>query len=248
MVVVWTTLRADFSDSQVFQQRYSASGMPLSQADQLVNVTAAGEQYDLKVTGLSDGGWVVTWGSPGQDGNGRGIFQQRFNNAGVALSPADLAVNITTTDDQVEPATTALSDGGWVVTWTSDNQDGDAGGSYQQRFDKHGVAASAVDMLVDTVITDNQYEPSVSALVDGGWIVTWTSYLQDGSGFGVFQKLAKKAFWVGTASHDKDDRVIYDKKKGVLFYDPDGTGHAAAVQIVKMSTKLKMTFADVFVI
>lgn len=61
-------------------------------------------------------------------------------------------------------------------------------------------------------------------------------------------KLASKAFFVGAKAHDANDRVIYDKVKGVLFYDSDGTGKAAAVQIAKVGTKHKMTNADIYVI
>ena len=28
----------------------------------------------------------------------------------------------------------------------------------------------------------------MTALADGGWLVTWTSYGQDGSGFGIYQQ------------------------------------------------------------
>jgi Ca2+-binding RTX toxin-like protein len=45
--------------------------------------------------------------------------------------------------------------------------------------------------------------------------------------------LAENAFYVGTSALDLDDRIIYDKKSGKLFYDADGNkaGGVAAVQI-----------------
>ncbi|MBF9232012.1 calcium-binding protein [Microvirga alba] len=70
----------------------------------------------------------------------------------------------------------------------------------------------------------------------------------------VFTKIAKKgalakdAFWIGTSAHDASDRIIYDSKKGVLYYDPDGTGAAKAVQFATLAKKLKMTEKDFFVI
>ncbi|WP_305072126.1 cadherin domain-containing protein [Microvirga puerhi] len=60
--------------------------------------------------------------------------------------------------------------------------------------------------------------------------------------------LAKGAFWIGDHVHDKDDRIIYNKKTGALFYDPDGTGKASAIQIAVLSTKLKLTYHDFMVI
>lgn len=60
--------------------------------------------------------------------------------------------------------------------------------------------------------------------------------------------LAKSAFWIGDHVHDASDRIIYSKKSGALFYDPDGTGHAAAIQIATLQKGLKLTYHDFFVI
>ncbi|MGO4707035.1 hypothetical protein AB4072_14800 [Microvirga sp. 2MCAF38] len=70
----------------------------------------------------------------------------------------------------------------------------------------------------------------------------------------VFTKLSKKEvlkageFYVGTKAHDQDDRIIYDKKKGALYYDADGTGSQAQIQIATLTKDLKMTYKDFFVI
>jgi Ca2+-binding RTX toxin-like protein len=62
-------------------------------------------------------------------------------------------------------------------------------------------------------------------------------------------KLAKSAFWKGAKAHDKSDRVIYDSKKGYLYYDADGSGSKAKqVPVATLSKNLKMTHADFFVI
>lgn len=69
-----------------------------------------------------------------------------------------------------------------------------------------------------------------------------------------FNKIAKKgvltksAFWSGDKAHDANDRVIYNKKTGALFYDSDGSGQTAAVQIATLSKKLKMNALDFFVV
>jgi hypothetical protein len=60
-------------------------------------------------------------------------------------------------------------------------------------------------------------------------------------------ELKKASFWIGTKAHDASDRIVYDKK-GILLYDPDGTGMAAAIPIAKLSKGLPMTHKDVFVI
>jgi serralysin len=70
----------------------------------------------------------------------------------------------------------------------------------------------------------------------------------------VFRTLAKKgtlergAFVVGDRVSDADDRIIYLKKAGALFFDPDGTGAAAAYQIATISKNLALTHKDFYVI
>jgi Ca2+-binding RTX toxin-like protein len=54
-------------------------------------------------------------------------------------------------------------------------------------------------------------------------------------------KLNKAFFTVGTAAKDKNDYLIYDNKKKVLYYDDDGSGAHAAYQIATFDKKLKLT-------
>jgi Ca2+-binding RTX toxin-like protein len=186
-IVVWASSTDEGQGAGVFQQRFDSTGAA-SDAARLVNVTQPNDQHRPVVTGLADGGWVVTWQSALQDGDGYGIYQQRFSKTGLAASAADELVNVTPAGHQTEPDVAALADGGWVVAWTSAAQDGDNEGVFQRRFDHNGAAMSAADIGVNTFAAGRQYEPSIAGLADGGWIATWTSHLQDGSGFGVFQQ------------------------------------------------------------
>jgi Ca2+-binding RTX toxin-like protein len=62
--------------------------------------------------------------------------------------------------------------------------------------------------------------------------------------------LRASAFWSNNTgrAHDRSDRIIYDKNSGVLYYDPDGTGPAAGVQIATISKNLALTYKDFFII
>jgi serralysin len=61
--------------------------------------------------------------------------------------------------------------------------------------------------------------------------------------------MASKYFYKGTKAHDKDDHIIYDAKKGILYYDADGTGPSAQIKIATLSQNLsKMSYKDFFVI
>jgi Ca2+-binding RTX toxin-like protein len=46
--------------------------------------------------------------------------------------------------------------------------------------------------------------------------------------------LSAEQFWSGagaTGAHDADDRIIYDTSTGAVYYDADGVGGVAAVQV-----------------
>jgi hypothetical protein len=53
--------------------------------------------------------------------------------------------------------------------------------------------------------------------------------------------LSSSAFRKGAAAADANDRIIYDKKTGALYFDPDGAGGAPQTQFAKLDpgTKLK---------
>lgn len=51
--------------------------------------------------------------------------------------------------------------------------------------------------------------------------------------------LNKASYWEGagiTKGHDADDRILYDTSSGKLYYDTDGSGSTAAVQIALIGT------------
>ncbi len=56
--------------------------------------------------------------------------------------------------------------------------------------------------------------------------------------------LSKKAFVVGDHFKDKDDRILYLKNAGALFYDPDGSGPQKAIQFANISPKLPISHKD----
>lgn len=61
--------------------------------------------------------------------------------------------------------------------------------------------------------------------------------------------LAAAAFKDASAGPvDADDRILYNKLTGALFYDPDGSGAATPVQFAKVAANLALTNADFFVI
>ncbi|MBA1155239.1 hypothetical protein [Microvirga mediterraneensis] len=60
--------------------------------------------------------------------------------------------------------------------------------------------------------------------------------------------LSKSAFWAGDKVHDSNDHILYNKKTGALFFDPDGTGSKPALQIAVMPKNLKLTHKDFLIV
>jgi Ca2+-binding RTX toxin-like protein len=60
--------------------------------------------------------------------------------------------------------------------------------------------------------------------------------------------MASKYFYAGTKAHDADDRIIYNKNKGALYYDPDGNGAKKAVLFATIENKLKIDYHEFLVI
>jgi Ca2+-binding RTX toxin-like protein len=105
-------------------------------------------------------------------------------------------------------------------------------------FDTKANKRTNVDRIVDFNVSDDSVWLDNAVFKGLGSKGTLTKPVQ----------LSSKMFWSGTKAHDQDDRVIYDKKSGALYYDADGTGSAAQVKIATLSKNLKMTYKDFFVV
>lgn len=104
---------------------------------------------------------------------------------GAQLIGSEFQVNSTTTDYQAHPAVASGPSGGFLVVWDSEGQDGSARGTFSQRFQSSGTPAGA-ETQINSFTTLAQGIPAVAATGPGNFVVTWTSYQQDGNGAGVF--------------------------------------------------------------
>jgi Ca2+-binding RTX toxin-like protein len=61
-------------------------------------------------------------------------------------------------------------------------------------------------------------------------------------------KLKKGYFTVADHAKDGDDYLIYHRKKGILYYDDDGSGSHKAVIVAVLPKDTKLTFHDFYVV
>lgn len=183
-VVTWVSTGQDGDLHGVYAQRYDVDGIASQGSEFRVNTYTTNSQQTASITALSNGGFVVSWMSSGQDGSGYGIYAQRYDVDGVPQG-SEFRVNTYTTSSQQNASVTALSSGGFVVSWHSNGQDGSGLGIYAQRYDVNGTAQGS-EFKVNTYTAGSQQNASVTALSNGGFVVSWVSNGQDGSGLGVY--------------------------------------------------------------
>ena len=182
-VVTWESRSGDGDGRGIFAQRYDNSGTKIG-SEILVNATTAGNQQRPDIATLEDGGFVVVWQSP--DSSGTGVFYQIFDSNGVAEG-AERRANATQTGNQDSATVASLPDGGFIISWESDGQDGADEGIFSQRFNSAG-SPDGSEVQVNHTTANDQARPDVATLTDGSVISGWDSKGQDGSGRGIFAK------------------------------------------------------------
>jgi hypothetical protein len=202
-VVVWSSLGQDGSDFGVYGQRFNAD-KTVDGREFHVSIATSDSQKNPSVAALPGGGFVVAYQiDGGKDGDGSGIYHQRYDASGNLLT-AEYLVNTTTASNQQMPSVASLSDGGYVIVWESYNQDSLLDwGIFGQRYDASGNKAGA-EFQVNTYTTANQIRPEVTGLTNGGFAVTWDS-VQDSSGASVHSQLFS---YVSANSTAGDDHVF----------------------------------------
>lgn len=140
--------------------RAAAAVVPFGSEFQ-VNTYTTAYQHRPAVASDSSGNFVVGWTSSGQDGDGDGVFGQRFASGGAALG-SEFQVNTYTTGSQFQPAVASDSAGNFVVVWQSYGQDGYGGGVFGQRFASGGAPLGS-EFQANTHTASDQREPAVAS-------------------------------------------------------------------------------------
>jgi hypothetical protein len=134
-----------------------------------VNEQAAGDQENVRLAMLKDGGAVFAWqgGNPG--------FQHiyaRFLKGDGTFASGDRLINTYTNNHQLNPALAVLPNGNVVITWSSYGQDGDMYGVYGQLLSPNGDKIGS-EFQVSQSTSLNQRSASATALADGGFALVW---------------------------------------------------------------------------
>lgn len=171
--VGWQVLPATYY-ADISTQVYDADSQPVGGV-QRVNTTPNDEAYvDMAAV---PGGIVFSWRD-----NAHNILTRRVGPDGMPLAAEQVANTFDSNTVQnggglTDPHVASLEDGGHIVVWTSQFQDGAPSTSvYYQRYDAAGRRVGG-----ETLVTDKQVQsltPKVAGLAGGGWVITWNSGAQ----------------------------------------------------------------------
>ncbi|MCA8995628.1 MAG: VCBS repeat-containing protein [Planctomycetaceae bacterium] len=164
-VAAWTSfeqLGGDGSGLGVYAQRFLADGTPNGPAFLVNTIETAGDQFSPAVAVDSSGNFIVVWESQDQDGDGAGVYAQRYLADGTA-NGSTFKVNEFTAGDQSRPTVAMDNTGAFVIAWQSFGQDGDGLGVYARRFASNGTPQEMNEFLVNTLTTTgDQFAPTAS--------------------------------------------------------------------------------------
>ena len=145
---------------------------------------------EVRQTALSDGRFLITWREIVVEADGSDIFGCLLDDRGQPLGEP-FRVNSTAEAAQTQATSIALANGGFVVVWESFGQDdfqpsssfssaydfnrAQQRGVYQQVYDADGNPVGG-EVLVNTgLVYADQHDHRITALDDGGYVVTWQS-------------------------------------------------------------------------
>ncbi|PXW89991.1 cadherin domain-containing protein, partial [Nitrosomonas sp. Nm84] len=218
----------------IYAQRYDSSGTKLG-ANFLLNTTTVGDQEQVDITMDSAGNFVTVWAGERTAGSSvYSIYGQRYNASGVAQGGEFLVNAVASNNDQ--HASVAMNDSGnFVVTWN--RKSGSDSDIQAQRFDSSGVAQGSA---ISVTNTPSYWQDIASVAMGGGgnFVVSWSSDLQDGSGWGVYTRqydstgtaLTTESRVSTTTANDQDhSSIAYQNGKVVVTWSGNGTGDSTGI-------------------
>jgi len=174
--------------SSIFARVFDAFGNPVDEQF-MVNKFRQHVQDAPSVAMDANGDFAITWTSYGQDGDLDGVYARRYTFLGEPKDADDVLVNTTWLNRQDNSDIAMDADGNYVIVWAayrhpSDNSEW---GIFGQLYNAAGARLGG-EFLINTFTADDQMDAHVAMDDDGDFIVTWASYLQDGSGWGVYAR------------------------------------------------------------
>ncbi|KAF7787971.1 hypothetical protein PRUB_a2510 [Pseudoalteromonas rubra] len=161
-LIGWVEFSSNYSSSEAFVRTFNNRGVV--QTPQLIRKSGARLP---SIVETSDNGFFMIASSK-SDGR---LIGQRYDVNGN-IKGSEFYISTTSDFKDYDYSLSRLSNGEFVAVWTNSGRDGDGSGVYARHFDTNGVAKGP-DFLVNTVTRGQQNKPTIKALDNGGYLVSW---------------------------------------------------------------------------
>ena len=196
--------------------RYEAKGTEFDLTGKLV-----GDQVGTRLAMGDQGGYLV-WQDNATDESGLGISALRVDAAGNPVG-APVRINSLLEGNQEHPRVGVLANGGTIFAW-----EGGASGFHRVHYrvaNAQGLFLGE-DRFVISSESGEQVEPAMAALKNGGAVLAWTDYLDDGSVKGVSARIIGANSQALTDAFRLNEFTLGNQHKAQVVAMPSG-GFAA---------------------
>jgi len=130
------------------------------------------------------GNSVIVWSTGSATASD--VFARCYNGTGIAQG-SEFRVNSIVSVSQNNPAVGIDSSGRFVVAWSFNSQGGNNWDVLARRFNADGTPNGG-EFQVNSYTINNQFRPAVAMNEAGDFVISWESWIQDGSGYGIYAK------------------------------------------------------------
>ena len=178
-IVTWASNDLSTQTASIFTQQYAANDIPVGSPITISAVPySVGWVGEASIATTSDGGYAMTWLSVDSASNTTTLFTQRYDANNMPVNPPSSIAN--TSGWMVQPSIAILSDGGYVVTWMLINPATNTTNIVARQYDAAGIAKGS-EFVVSTATAEQNQMPSIAALSDGGFVISWDAVNPNGT-------------------------------------------------------------------
>ena len=194
---------------------------------------------DGVLAATADGRFVIAWHDIADNHYKARVFKADgsvSSTADTTILGTNLSSFTNTIENRIELA--GLTDNDFAAVFTADSNAGadvivTHGGNDTIRFNT-ALGASNIDQITDFDVAKDIIQLENAIFIE---LTTNTGNALSGG-----------EFFIGSAAHDADDRIIYNSATGALIYDSNGNGANGATQFATLATGLGLTSGDFFVV
>jgi len=182
-VVVWSGVGTG-GYSGIWARQYSSKGVATTDQIRITQISTA-SQVTPSVAMDASGGFVVTWVKSASAQSH--IYARYYNSYGTAVTN-EFKVNTTNTANAKVDVSIAAGTGKYVIVWQSCSTKGTDLDIHARLYNAASNKAATGELTINTYMANMQIDPAVAMADNGSFVVTWSSYGQDGSGYGIYAR------------------------------------------------------------